>query len=189
MEKVKGLLLLERPDMSYVPPMLPAAPPSGPLSSPGMPPPDTAWTAPVGTNPPVAPTPTAPDAGAAARRDAAMPDLVMILDELSSTVAGAYGAILASVDGFSLARSSSVVNQASHSAMLAAAVGLSHQLVAMGGGRELRQLVVEHDTGLLLIWPIGSQRVLAVLTAATIDQRHLREFVQARAQWLSGDDS
>jgi predicted regulator of Ras-like GTPase activity (Roadblock/LC7/MglB family) len=189
MEKVKGLLLLERPDMSYVPPMPPTAPPSGPLSSPGMPPPDTAWTAPVGTNPPVAPTPIAPDAGAAARRDAAMPDLVMILDELSSTVAGAYGAILASVDGFSLARSSSVVNQASHSAMLAAAVGLSHQLVAMGGGQELRQLVVEHDTGLLLIWPIGSQRVLAVLTAATIDQRHLREFVQARAQWLSGDDS
>jgi predicted regulator of Ras-like GTPase activity (Roadblock/LC7/MglB family) len=124
-----------------------------------------------------------------AGRDTAVPDHVMILDELSTTVAGAYGAILASIDGFSIARSSSVVNQASHSAMLAAAVGLSHQLVAMGGGRELRQLVVEHDTGLLLIWPIGSQRVLAVLTAATVDQGHLRDFVQVRAKWLSGDDS
>lgn len=104
-------------------------------------------------------------------------------------VSGAYGAILASVDGFSIARSSTVVNQPSHSAMLAAAVGLAHQLVAMGGGSELRQLVVEHNTGLLLIWPIGKQRVLAVLTAATVDQRQLRDFVQARAQWLSGDES
>jgi predicted regulator of Ras-like GTPase activity (Roadblock/LC7/MglB family) len=189
MEKVKGLLLLERPDMSYVPPMPPTVPPSGPSSSPGMPPPHTSWTAPVGTSPPVAPTRPAPGAGAAAGRNEAMTDPVMILDELSTTVAGAYGALLASVDGFSVARSSSVVNQASHSAMLAAAVGLSHQLVAMGGGRELRQLVVEHDSGLLLIWPIGSQRVLAVLTVATVDQRHLREFVRARAQGLSGDDS
>jgi len=73
--------------------------------------------------------------------------------------------------------------------MLAAAVGLAHQLVAMGGGRELRQLVVEHDTGFLLIWPIGKKRVLAVLTAASVDQRHLRQFVQARANWLTGDES
>jgi len=189
MEKVKGLLLLERPDMSYVPPMPPTAPPSRPLSSPGVPPPGSSWTAPVAASPSVVPPAATPHISVAAEPDVVAPDPVAVLDELSNTVAGAYGAILASVDGFSIARSSSVVNQASHSAMLAAAVGLSHQLVAMGGGRELRQLVVEHDTGLLLIWPIGSQRVLAVLTAATVDQRHLREFVQGQAQWLSGDDS
>jgi len=137
-------------------------------------------------HPPTQPTVASPTPPADAN---ASNDPGVILDELSATVAGAYGAILASVDGFSVARSTSVVNQPSHSAMLAAAVGLAHQLVAMGGGRELRQLVVEHDTGFLLIWPIGKKRVLAVLTAASVDQRHLREFVQARANWLAGDDS
>lgn len=112
-----------------------------------------------------------------------------ILDNLSTEVPGAHGAILASVDGFGIARSSSVVNQAAHSAMLAAAVGLSHQLIAMGGGSELRQLVVEHDVGLLLVWPIGSQRVLAVLTSATVDQVKLRDFVRSNARWLDGAGS
>ena len=188
MEKVKGLLLLERPDMSYVPPTPPVAP-TPPLSAPGISGADTSWRAPIGTNPPVAPPAAAPPVPDQVQQRATPTDQVAVLDELSSTVAGAYGAILASVDGFSIARSSTVVNQPSHSAMLAAAVGLAHQLVAMGGGSELRQLVVEHDTGLLLIWPIGEKRVLAVLTAATVDQRHLRDFVQSRAHWLTGDES
>ena len=183
MEKVKGLLLLERPDMSYEPPMSPT-PSQPPLSALDM-----SWTAPSGVSPPVTPTAAGQGAPDSAVSRVAPTDPGAILDELSVTVAGAYGAILASVDGFSIARSTSVVDQAAHSAMLAAAVGLAHQLVAMGGGRELRQLVVEHDTGFLLIWPIGKKRVLAVLTAASVDQRHLRQFVQARAKWLSGDDS
>jgi len=184
MEKVKSLLLLERSDMSYQPPMQPTV--GNPTSSPA---PDARLTAPPEASPPAAQSGAPQRAPESAPNSIASTDPGVILDELSATVAGAYGAILASVDGFSIARSSSVVNQPAHSAMLAAAVGLAHQLVAMGGGRELRQLVVEHDTGFLLIWPIGKKRVLAVLTAASVDQRHLRQFVQARANWLAGDDS
>lgn len=184
MEKVKSLLLLERPDMSYEPPTSPTVASPSPLSSP-----EAFLMAPAGVNPPAASPSPVTNVPESVRNPASSSDLGAILDELTATVAGAYGAILASVDGFSIARSSSVVNQPAHSAMLAAAVGLSHQLVAMGGGRELRQLVVEHDTGFLLIWPVGEKRVLAVLTAASVDQRHLREFVQARANWLSGETS
>ena len=69
--------------------------------------------------------------------------------------------------------------------MLAAAIGLARQLVTMGGGTNLRQMVVDHDGGLLLVWPIGSQRVLAVLADARVDQRTLRNFVQANVQVLA----
>ncbi len=77
-------------------------------------------------------------------------------------------------------------DEASHPAMLAAAIGLAHQLVVMGGGNQLRQLVVDHDDGLMLVWPIGDRRVLAVLATATVEQRRVRTFVQTRATWLAG---
>ena len=116
-------------------------------------------------------------------------DLTAVLDELVEVVDGVRSAILASVDGFGLAYSSSMSDEASHPAMLAAAIGLAHQLVAMGGGHQLRQLVVDHDSGLMLVWPIGDQRVLAVLAAATVEQRRVRSFVQARAPQLAGATS
>lgn len=110
----------------------------------------------------------------------------VVLDELVRSVEGVRSALLASVDGFGVARSSSMPDEAAHPAMLAAAVGLAHQLAAMGGGTRLRQLVVEHDGGLLVVWPVGTQRVLAVLTASSVEQRRLRAFVQSRVDVLSG---
>ena len=59
----------------------------------------------------------------------------------------------------------------------------------MGGGAQLRQLVVDHDGGLMLVWPIGDQRVLAVLAMSTVEQRRVRSFVHARATWLAGASS
>ena len=112
-----------------------------------------------------------------------------LLDDLVARVREAHGAILATVDGFSIARSTSMADEASHPAMLAAAVGLAHQLVALGGGEELRQLVVDHDRGLLLVWPVGDQRVLAVLADRTVDQRQLRSIVQAGAGVLVGGET
>ena len=112
--------------------------------------------------------------------------LVDALDELAQQVEGVRGAILASVDGFGLARSTSMADEPSHPAMLAAAVGLAQQLVAMGGGRSLHQLVVDHDAGLMLVWPIGTQRVLAVLATTRVDQRRLRIIVQRHAVTLAG---
>jgi len=116
-------------------------------------------------------------------------DPTLMLDELVDTVDGVRSAILASIDGFGVARSRTMDDEASHPAMLAAAVGLAHQLVVMSGGDRLRQLVVDHDGGLLLVWPIGDQRVLAVLAAPTVDQRNARSFVRSRHAALSGVSS
>ncbi len=107
------------------------------------------------------------------------------LDHLIESVAATRGAVLASVDGFPLAKSANMPAEPAHSAMLAAAIGLARQLVGMAGGTNLRQLVVDHDGGLLLVWPIGSQRVLAVIADATVDQRLLRGFVQANVRVLA----
>lgn len=112
--------------------------------------------------------------------------MVDVLDELAHRVDGVRGAILASVDGFGLARSTSMADEPSHPAMLAAAVGLAQQLAAMGGGNSLHQLVVDHDAGLLLVWPIGTQRVLALVASVRVDQRELRTVVQSRASMLAG---
>ena len=104
---------------------------------------------------------------------------------MTEVVVGANGALLASIDGFALAQSETMPNEASHAAMLAAAIGLAHQLVGMGGGDQLRQLVVDHDGGLLLLWPIGEARVLAMLTESSVDQTRLRRFVRSRASLLA----
>ena len=114
------------------------------------------------------------------------PNPTDILDELVDTIDGVRSAILASIDGFGLARSSSMSDEASHPAMLAAAIGLARQLVLMGGGEQLRQLVVDHDGGLMLVWPIGNERVLAVLAVTAVEQRRVRAFVQARVGSLAG---
>ena len=136
------------------------------------------WTAPAPmfqvATPPL--TPTAPGATS--------PEGV--LDELVECVDEVRGAILASVDGFGLARSTSMTDELSHPAMLAAAVGLASQLAVMGSGDHVRQLVVDHDGGLMIIWPIGTQRVLAVLASNRVDQRHIRTFVHDRVSVLSG---
>ena len=136
-----------------------------------------------GASAPLAPPPSAPLSSA----PASTPPLALVLDELVASVDGVNGALLASVDGFAVARSSEMPNSAAHAAILAAGMGLAHQLAAMGGGTELRQLVIDHDQGLLLLWPLGAQRVLALLTTRRVDQQSLRQFVQAKAHWLAGD--
>lgn len=114
------------------------------------------------------------------------PLLASVLNDLVTQVSGASGALLASVDGFGLAHSASMPDEPAHPAMLAAAVGLAHQLAAMGGGDTLRQLVLEHDRGLVVVWPCGAGRVLAVLAAKTVDQRMMRRAVHDRMTLLSG---
>jgi predicted regulator of Ras-like GTPase activity (Roadblock/LC7/MglB family) len=140
---------------------------------------NTSWTAPAAT-PSFSPPPPPPSI---VRPEPTTP--VEALDELTDVIDGARGALLASVDGFALARSESMPDEASHAAMLAAAMGLAHQLVVMGGGEQLRQLVIDHDGGLLLLWPIGRFRVLAMLTDARVDQTRLRRYVRSRAALLA----
>ena len=111
------------------------------------------------------------------------------LDQLALEIPGARGALLASVDGFTIAHSASMPDEPAHAAMMAAASGLAHQLVLMGGGEQLRQLVVDHDNGLLLLWPIGRTRVLALLTDNRVDQARLRGFVRAHAKLLAAESA
>ncbi len=157
--------------------------------------PSVTWTAPplapqatrLAATSPLPPIPAAPaQAPTQATEPGPTVDPNAILDELVAGVAGVRSAILASVDGFGVARSTSISDEPSHPAMLAAAIGLARQLVAMGGGEQLRQLVVDHDGGLMLVWPIGDQRVLAVLSVATVEQRQVRSFVQSHAVRLAG---
>ncbi len=148
----------------------------------------SSWTAPDSRSAqpcaPLPPPPPSPAPGVAHRAVPTTP--TEALDEMTTLIEGARGAVLASVDGFALAQSEDMPNDAAHAAMLAAASGLARQLVDMGGGTQLRQLVVDHDNGLLLLWPIGEFRVLAMLTDSKVDQMRLRRFVRARAALLAG---
>ncbi|TFH13254.1 MAG: roadblock/LC7 domain-containing protein [Acidimicrobiales bacterium] len=128
---------------------------------------------------------TTPDGPSTAASPATI-SMVEVLDDLTEQVEDVRGAILASVDGFGLACSTSMDDEPSHPAMLAAAVGLARQLAVIGGGNSLHQLVVDHDAGLLLVWPIGTQRVLALLASTRVDQRQLRAVVQNHASTLAG---
>ncbi len=149
-----------------LPPMTDRVPPA-PLPS------ATPWSAPV-----------------APARTEAVPvpptDPRVALDELVEVVHGARSALLASTDGFAIARSAGTEDEPSHAAMLAAAVGIARQLVQVGDGSELRQVVIDHDRGLLLIWPIGRHRILAVLAMSTVDQVRLRALVRSRTGVLAG---
>ena len=128
---------------------------------------------------------TTPDGSSTAASPTTI-SMVEVLDDLAEQVEDVRGAILASVDGFGLACSTSMDDEPSHPAMLAAAVGLAQQLAVIGGGNSLHQLVVDHDAGLLLVWPIGTQRVLALLASTRVDQRQLRAVVQNHASTLAG---
>ncbi len=165
MQAVKHEQSLERPVMTAATPPPPPlmAYGAGALAHPG------GWTAP--SNPPA----SGPEPRTA----------VEVLDMLIHTTPSTRGAVLASVDGFPLAKNSTMTAEPSHAAMLAAAMGIARQLVAMGQGSTLRQLVVDHDSGLLLVWPIGAHRVLAVLAGAGVDQRSLRSFVQTHVRILA----
>lgn len=145
----------------------------------------SSWTAPPSV--PAAPlTPPPPPPPVPGAQRPVPTTAVGALDEITEVIGGARGALLASVDGFALAQSETMPNEAAHAAMLAAAMGIANQLVQMGDGQKLRQLVVDHDNGLLLLWPIGETRVLALLTDSNVDQARLRRFVRSRATLLAG---
>jgi predicted regulator of Ras-like GTPase activity (Roadblock/LC7/MglB family) len=188
MEKVKAAAVLGTSFMSDGMPPLPstaAVPPSSwnaPVRAPLPAAEPTSFSGPPAFSTP--PAPQTPHAQAAPSTPTFNP--AVALDELVGTVEGVRCAVLASVDGFGVARSGPMTDEASHPAMLAAALGLAHQLVVMGGGSQLRQLVVDHDGGLMLVRPIGDQRVLAVLATVAVDQRRIHSFVEAWASWLVG---
>ena len=135
------------------------------------------WTAPTSPVPLPSPPAELPEP---------ISDPTVALDDLTVANTEVTGAILATVDGFTIARSTSMADEPSHAAMLAAAVGIAHSLVGMGGGKSLRRLVIEHDAGLMIVWPLGAGRVLAVLASGRVDQRGLQAAVQRHGRLLAG---
>jgi predicted regulator of Ras-like GTPase activity (Roadblock/LC7/MglB family) len=106
--------------------------------------------------------------------------------ESFTAVHGVRGAMLSSADGFSLAHTQSVGDGPGAAAMFAAALAIAHQLAGLDGATAVRQLVLDHDNGLMVIRPVGDRQVLAVLAAADLDQRRLRAVVHAALPQLVG---
>ena len=65
-------------------------------------------------------------------------------------------------------------------------LAIANSLVTIGGGTSLRRVVIEHDAGLMIVWPLGANRVLAVLASDRVDQHSLHAAVQRHARLLSG---
>jgi predicted regulator of Ras-like GTPase activity (Roadblock/LC7/MglB family) len=112
--------------------------------------------------------------------------LSRVLDGLTA-VRGVRSAVLSTTDGFGLAHSASVLDDPGAAAMFAAALAISAQLAAIDDGADVRQLVVDHDNGLMIVRPIGDRRVLAVLADGDLDQRHLRAAVHETMSSLAGE--
>jgi predicted regulator of Ras-like GTPase activity (Roadblock/LC7/MglB family) len=115
---------------------------------------------------------------------AATPATLSPLDEMVAGIPGVRGAMLASVDGFTIASSRTLSDDPAHAAMLAATLGVGNQIIALGNGSAVRQLVIDHDGGLIIVRPLGQARVLAVVADTNLDQIQLGVTVQARAREL-----
>ncbi|MEM8621334.1 MAG: roadblock/LC7 domain-containing protein [Actinomycetota bacterium] len=112
-----------------------------------------------------------------------VPDMRLVLADVVRGASGARNAVLVSGDGFALA-ASGADDPTEHAAMTAAALGLGRQLTASAGGQDLRQLVIDHDGGLIFVWPIGGCRAVCVLADNDVDQRGLRRLVRAHGARL-----
>ncbi|MEO1057837.1 MAG: roadblock/LC7 domain-containing protein, partial [Actinomycetota bacterium] len=86
-------------------------------------------------------------------------------------------------DGFAVTSTGSA-DPTANAAMVAAALGLGRQLAAAAGGQDLRQLVIDHDGGLVFVWPVGDRRAVCVFTDNDVDQRGLRRLVRAHGARL-----
>ena len=110
-------------------------------------------------------------------------DMRRVLADIVRGASGARTAVLVSADGFALA-ASGADDPTAHAAMVAAALGLGRQLTESAGGQDLRQLVIDHDSGLIFVWPIRDRRAVCVRTDSDVDQRGLRRLVRAHGARL-----
>ncbi|CAB4857053.1 unannotated protein [freshwater metagenome] len=107
-----------------------------------------------------------------------------ILNSIVRSVAGVIGVAVASADGRSLAHSDDLMHDPSRSAMIAATMGLAGQLMSMVGGRELEEVIVRSDTGIVIVYAVGKEGVLTVLARPSINLHHINSEVRSRADSL-----
>lgn len=107
-----------------------------------------------------------------------------ILNAIVRSVAGVIGAALASADGRSVAHSDHLLHDPSRSAMIAATMGLAGQLIGVVGGRELEEVIVRSDMGIVIVYAVGREGVLTVLTRPSTNLHHINTEVRSRVEIL-----
>jgi uncharacterized protein len=107
-----------------------------------------------------------------------------ILNSIVRSVAGVIGAALASADGRSVAHSDHLMHDPSRAAMIAATMGLAGQLIGVVGGRQLEEVVVRADTGYVIVFAVGTEGVLTVLTRPSTNLHHITTEVRSRIESL-----
>lgn len=107
-----------------------------------------------------------------------------ILNSIVRSVAGVIGAALASADGRSIAHSDHLLHDPSRAAMIAATMGLSSQLIGVVGGRELEEVIVRSDAGIVIVYAVGREGVLTVLTRPSTNLHHIHSEVRSRVETL-----
>ncbi|MEM9514800.1 MAG: roadblock/LC7 domain-containing protein [Actinomycetota bacterium] len=113
----------------------------------------------------------------------AEPSAHLVLADIVRGAPGARAAVLVSADGFAVASTGSA-DPTANAAMAAAALGLGRQLATSAGGQDLRQLVIDHDGGLIFVWPVGDRRAVCVFADNDVDQRGLRRLVRVHGARL-----
>jgi predicted regulator of Ras-like GTPase activity (Roadblock/LC7/MglB family) len=99
-----------------------------------------------------------------------------LLAELTQTVAGVKGALVASLDGYPLADHVPGHDANSMAAIIASSCGLGQRLAQLAGDGTMKEIVVHSDNGYVVIYTLGDNAILTVLTAAAVNlaMLHLR---------------
>ena len=116
-----------------------------------------------------------------------------ILNALVRSVPGLIGAALATTDGRGIAHSDQLTHDPGRAAMIAAAMGLSGQLIGTIGGTDLQEIVIRSEAGYVMVYSVGDAGVLTVLGRRSTNLLHTNTEVRARldrlVNALRGDQS
>jgi predicted regulator of Ras-like GTPase activity (Roadblock/LC7/MglB family) len=115
---------------------------------------------------------SAPDADSSGVTDEITRSMQLVLHHLVEQTSGVTGALVASVDGFTLASRlapDTEIDTAGLGAMSAAAMALSNQLVGTSGDAPAKVSHHQSPDGQVLILPVAHVAVLAVLATTGTD--------------------
>ncbi len=68
--------------------------------------------------------------------------------------------------------------------MIAATMGLAGQLIGVVGGRELEEVIVRSEMGIVIVYAVGREGVLTVLTRPSTNLHHINTEVRSRVEIL-----
>jgi len=68
--------------------------------------------------------------------------------------------------------------------MIAATMGLAGQLIGVVGGRELEEVIVRAESGIVIVYAVGTEGVLTVLSRASTNLYHINTEVRSRIEVL-----